>query len=700
MTMMDNYKITTDRLAKKAIVYVRQSTFKQVIHNQESQRLQYALVERARSLGWHDVEVIDDDLGYSASDGTSRAGFKKLLSTVAMGDVGMVLSTEASRLSRTDKDWCHLLEICKVCGTLIGDAEHIYDVNVTDDQLILGIKGTLSVMELSVMKSRLFQGQEHKAMRGELYKLVAPGYLCPDGKSLVKDPNLRVQQAIALVFTKFRELWSVRQVFKWLHEEHIQLPVNKSVHGKTQLVWQLPTYHFVKYLLKNPVYAGVYVHGQRHMTMVLDGDHTLRKKSRQHRYDQARVYIKNHHEPYISWVMYEQHQQMIAANAHRMAPQDDTVASVRQGHGLLTGLLRCGRCGRKLQVRYWGKSGTAARYLCRGDFSAGGTYCLGFGGATVDRKISEQVLEAISPLALEASLKAAQSYEEAQSDTIKALRLQIQQVDYEATRAFEQYDQVDPKHRLVASQLESRWNAKLEELKQLQAQLAAMQETVITLSETDRQQIMALGRHFPALWFRDDCAVELKKKIIRILLREIMVDLKDASQELTFIIHWHGGCHTTFSMAKPLSGAVKYKTPAQDMDVIRNMAVRYDDGAIARVLSKLGRTTARGKRWTQTRVAYTRKLYGIPAVDTARRDPHILSLGQAVKYTGVSDTTLMKLINKQILPCHQIAPYAPLEIRKTDLETEPVRSILDHLKETGVLTLEGVSLDHQQSLFE
>jgi DNA invertase Pin-like site-specific DNA recombinase len=358
---MTHPKITTDHLAKKAMVYVRQSSPKQVLHNQESQRLQYALVERARALGWHQIEVIDDDLGHSASDGTRRIGCKKLLATVALGDVGMILSTEASRLSRTDKDWCHLLEICKVCGTLIGDAEHIYDVNVTDDQLILGIKGTLSVMELSVLKSRLFLGQEHKAQRGELYKLVAPGSICADGTSLVKDPNERVQEAISLVFRKFRALWSVRQVFTWFHEEGIELPVNKSVQGTAQLVWQLPTYHAIKYMLKNPVYAGAYVHGQRQTTLVLDEDNRLRKKSVPQRYDQARVFIRDHHEPYISWEMYEQHQQMIAANAHRMAPRDDAVTSVRQGHGLLAGLLRCGRCGRKLQGRYWGKSGTAAR---------------------------------------------------------------------------------------------------------------------------------------------------------------------------------------------------------------------------------------------------------------------------------------------------------------------------------------------------
>src|SRR5215467_2445618 len=227
-----------------------------------------------------------------------------------------------------------------------------------------------------------------------------------------------------------------------------------------------------------------------------------------------------------------------------------------------------------------------------------------------------------------------------------------------------------------------------------------LQEAVTPLSETDRQMIMALGRHFRELWFSDDCSMALKKKIIRILIWEIMVSLDDDTQVLTFMLHWQGGCHTTLSMKKPLSGAIKYKTPEQDIALIRKLSVRCDDGEIARVLSKLGRTTARGKRWNQTRVAYTRKLYSIPAADKAHRDPHILSLGQAVKYTKVSDTTLMKLMNKDILPYHQVVLYAPLEINKRDLDSDPVRSILEHLKATGVLVLEGVSLPRQESLFQ
>src|SRR5215831_3213225 len=227
-----------------------------------------------------------------------------------------------------------------------------------------------------------------------------------------------------------------------------------------------------------------------------------------------------------------------------------------------------------------------------------------------------------------------------------------------------------------------------------------MQKAVTPFSETERQMLMTLGRHCRALWFSDACARALKKHIIRILIRESMVSLDEDTRNLPFILHWSGGCHTTLSMKKPLSGAIKYKTPEQDIALIRKLSVRYDDGEIARVLSKLGRTTPRGKRWNQARVSYTRRQYGIAAADKDHLDPTILSLGQAVRYTGVSDTTLIRLINKRLLPCHQVAPYAPLEINQSDLDSDPVRSILEHLKATGVLVLEGVSLPRQESLFQ
>jgi hypothetical protein len=285
-----------------------------------------------------------------------------------------------------------------VCETFLGDAEHVDDVNLTDAQLLLGMKGTRSVMESSVLQARLCQGQEHTAKRGELSTLVAPGSLGVDGTSLVKAPNVRVQEALALVFRKCRELWSVRQVFQWCHEEGIELPVHQSSHGQVQLVWHLPTSHAVKYMLPNPVYAGASVDGQRHTPLALGDDQSVRTKRVQQRDDHARGFLPDHHAPSLSWEMFAHHQRLSAAKAHRLAPQDEAATSVRQGQGLRSGLRRCGRWGRKLHGRSWGKSGTAARDVCRGDCSAGGHYGLGLGGASIAKQLRAQVLETISPL--------------------------------------------------------------------------------------------------------------------------------------------------------------------------------------------------------------------------------------------------------------------------------------------------------------
>jgi DNA invertase Pin-like site-specific DNA recombinase len=294
-------KINSTHLARKAIVYVRQSTRKQVRHNQESQRLQYALTDRATDLGFGQVEVIDKDLGISASLGArQRPGFQQLLSSVALGDVGMILSRELSRLSRTDKDWCHLMEVCQIFDTLLGDEEGIYDTNTVDDQLILGIKGTISVAELNVLKLRMQQGKDAKARRGELYCAIAPGYV-RDGAELVIDPNKRVQDAIRLIFSKFNELKTVRQTYIWFMDNHIEVPVNKSLAAKSGLVWKLPAQTFIPSVLHNPIYAGAYVYGRRPIEKVLEDGRIRRRQQAIQPPEKAKVFIKSHHEGYISW---------------------------------------------------------------------------------------------------------------------------------------------------------------------------------------------------------------------------------------------------------------------------------------------------------------------------------------------------------------------------------------------------------------
>ena len=694
---IDQLKVTSQHLARKAVVYLRQSSPKQVHENLQSQRLQYALRDKAGTLGCREVEIIDDDLGSSAGLGARvREGFTQLLGSVALGEVGMVLSIEVARLSRTDKDWCHLLELCQVFGTLIADADHIYDLATMDDQLVLGIKGTLSVVELKVLKSRLLRGQEEKARRGELFRLVAPGYRCDGDDRIVKDPDLRVQMAIQLVFTKFRESWSARQTHQWFIDNQVSLPVNRYGKGKVAIEWQLPARKFIGSILKNPIYAGAYVYGQKPTKMVVSEGRIVKRAGRLLPPEECRVFIRDHHEAYISWQEFEENRRRLQSNALRLG-SDASVAVIRQGHGLLSGLLRCGRCGKKMHVRYWGKSGTDARYLCAGDFQ--GMYCIGFGGATVDRRFSQWLLDVISPYGIEASLKAIESVNSEVDGKSVVFQKQLQQLEYEAQRAFEQYNAVDARHRLVAAELERRWNEKLEELAQAKKTFEEILNQRKTLTGEQKQELLQLGGYFKQVWHSKDCPMELKKKIIRTVIEEIIVRLDDSTKMLHFVIHWKGGCHTEFEMEKPRS-AVGKATAVEDVELIRKMADRYADGETARVLNRLNRRTGKGLYWSQSRVADVRRKHGIAGGRPhPERGREILSLAQAASYCRVSDTTIRKLVEAQLLPMTQVAPWAPWEIKRADLDGEPVRGIIEHLHKTGKLVLKGIVSRHQPGLF-
>lgn len=563
-------KICVHHLERRAVVYLRQSSDKQVRDNLESQRLQYGLKDRALDLGWQQVEVVDSDLGASAAMGSARReGFERVIAAVATSQVGIVFSREASRLSRTDGDWCRLLEVCQVFDTLIGDDERVYDLGSMDDQLVLGIKATMSVVELRVMQTRMREGAEAKARRGELERMLPPGYVRDSDNRVVRDPDTRVQEAMSLVFAKFAELWSVRQTFLWFHNEGIELPVNKKRNGRMQIVWQLPTLSFVHNVLHNPFYAGAFVWGQRQTRAVLDPE-TGRVRKRMTSLlppEQCRVFIPGHHEGYIDWYTFEENQRLMRANGLK-TNKDESVAAVRGGQGLLAGILRCGRCGRKMHVRYWGRSGTSARYLCKGDFESGGRYCLGMGGATVDRRFSEEILGVLSPLGVRASLEAMQRLQIRGQQRRRTVEKQLEQAEYEATRAFEQYDQVDARNRLVAAELETRWNAKLQEVDRLRDAVEGIDAEAATLTDRQRRELLALGECFGDTWESESCPVELKKKIIRTVVEEAIVNVDDEESTLRFVIHWKGGVHTRFTMPKPVSPQGR-KTAAEDIDIIR-----------------------------------------------------------------------------------------------------------------------------------
>lgn len=688
-------KLQPMHVARTAMVYLRQSSLAQVKHNVESQRLQYALAQRAKDLGFQRIEVIDCDLGVSAAVGSQRPGFKQLLAAVAMGGVGIVFSRELSRLSRTDKDWCHLMEICQMFDTLIGDEETIYDPSNFDDQLVLGIKGTLSVAELNVLKLRMQRGKEAKAARGEFYCLVAPGYV-RDGKELVKDPNRRVQEAIALVFAKFLELGSVRQTYRWFLDNHIEVPTNKSIAGNTTIAWHLPAQTFIPSILHHPLYAGAYVYGRRSVETVLH-DGVIRKRQRAiQTAEQVKVLIKDHHEGYISWDTYTRVQAMIENNGTNFEADDATLAA-RGGAGLLAGMLRCGRCGHKLQVRYWGRQGTTPRYLCHGDYQGSGRYCIGFGGKTVDRFVGDAVCSMLAPQGIRASLQALEQISTQHSSHLQALQRQVQQAEYEAQRAFAQYDLVDPNNRLVTETLEARWNEKLQKVTALHQTLLAAQTEHRALTDEARSSLLALGERFAQVWHHPQCDMTLKKRLVRTLINEVMVDIDDAQQPIKLIVHWQGGAHTQLTVPRPLPASQSHKTTEEDCELIAKMAPRYTDAEIAMVLSKHGRKTGKGHRWTKGGVGIMRRKLKIKPAPP-KSDDTLLNMAQARGYSGVSDSTLLRLIDHKLLPANQVVPYAPYEIKKSDLDKEPVAGIIRTLKKTGRLVLQGDPLGQQQTL--
>ena len=693
-----HHKIKAQHRARRAVVYLRQSSDKQVRTNLESQRLQYGLEHRARELGWNEVDILDSDLGSSASVGAApRQDFDCLVGAVALGEVGIIMSREVSRLSRTDKDWCHLLEVCRVFDTLIGDAEQVYDLRQTDDQLVLGIKGTMSVVELNVLRQRLIEGSEEKARRGELIRLLPPGYVCEASGRVVKDPDERVREAMGLVFEKFRETWSIRQTFKWFDHEGIELPVNKSVGGQMRIIWQRPTHAFINAVLHNPFYAGTYVYGRRPVQTVLKERRLVKRQGKLEQPQDCRVFLRDHHEGYVPWEIYEENLRLMRNNAQGWET-DDSVASVRAGQGLLAGVLRCGRCGRRLYVCYWGKSGTAARYLCKGEYDGGANrYCLGFGGRSVDRRFGEELLRLLSPLGLRASEEAIERRCSKEDERRKVLRLQLQQLEYEARRAFEQYDEVDARHRLVAAELERRWNEKLAEVERLKTALVELEADMQALTDEERETLVALGESFEQVWWSERCPMEVKKKIVRTVIEEVIVNLEEATSTLRFVIHWKGGTHTELEMSRP-KAAVGQKTAEEDLDIIRKMAVRYGDDEIAYVLNRMGHRTAKGKLWSQERVATARRNHCICGQKRTTVDPEILSMGQAARYCGVSRTTIKRLVASGLLRKEQVVPWAPWEIRRADLDSEPVSSIVEQLRTTGRLVFEGVGSSEQLKL--
>lgn len=677
--MISSEKIQPEHVARPAFIYVRQSTLEQVRHHHESRRRQYGLADHARALGWHEVIVIDDDLGKSGATAVGRVGFQRLVATVGLGQAGAVFGLEVSRLARNNRDWYQLLDLCALMNTLIVDAEAIYDPRQLNDRLLLGLKGTISEAELGWLRQRAHEGLLAKARRGELVIGLPVGYVRGPDSRVEKDPDQRVQQAVALVLDRFGELGSARQVLLWCRQEGITLPVT-TPHGDggTHVEWRLPVYGTILRFLQNPTYAGAYAFGRTGTRTRVEAG--VVRKSRNDRRPIAEwlVLLREHHDPYISWDLYERHQQMLADNANMRGAM--AKGAVRQGRSLLAGLLRCGQCGRRLHVQNPGRR-SPARYHCLGARLNHGTQvgCLGFGGLRVDAAIEREVLCVIAPGAIEAALEAVDRGEEQADATRRALELELRQARYEADRAQRQYNAVEPEHRLVVETLEGRWNATLERVSELEQRLAALATATAGPAPVDRAQLLALAEDFSAVWRNPTTDVQIKKRIVRLLIEEIVATVTPEPPQIMLTIHWKGGKHTRLVVPKNRAGGHRYCTDRAIIDVVRELACAVPDGDIARILNRLGYETGHGNSWTAPRVASLRGAHHIAVFD--RTAPtRLLTMEAAAQSLGVSPMTIRRLITQRLLPATQPVAYAPWAIRPEDLALAGVQRAIAAVK--------------------
>ena len=664
-------KVTPEHLARQAIVYVRQSTADQVINNLESQRRQYGLTERARQLGWSEIEVIDDDLGRSGS-GVARPGFEKLLSAICENRVGAVVSIEASRLARNGRDWHTLLEFCGLVGTLIVDEDGVYEPRCPNDRLLLGMKGTMSEMELSIFRQRSIEALKQKARRGELFLTVAIGYVKVNHDRIEKDPDLRIQEALGLVFRKFAEMQSIRQVHLWLRHERIPLPaVAYGAEGR-RIEWKLPVYNTLYHILTNPIYAGAYAFGRTGSRVTIeDGRKKITSDVKKERKD-WQVLIENHHEGYVSWEDYERNQRLITDNANGKTFMSR--GALRQGEALLAGLLRCGHCGRKLHVAYSGKGGNTGRYHCQGaSLNHGAERCISFGGMRIDQQVGKEVVERLQPLGVEAAIAAMEARGREDEDKRRQRELALEQARFEAARAQRQYDAIDPDNRLVAGELERRWNERLTVVRTLEEECEALMASPSSpLSDADRERLLTLGADLDRVWRSPGVTPATKKRIVRTLIEEIVVRVEVDALDL--VIRWQGGDHSNLGVKKNRAGQHRWSTDADVVDLVRVLARQMPDKAIASVLNRAGTTTGRGNGWTKSRVCSLRNHHGVETYREGERlERGEVTLDEAASALSISAKTVRRLIQDGQLAAHQLCKGAPWVIRADDLQKEDVR---------------------------
>lgn len=658
-------KVERVHLRRAAYVYVRQSTMAQVERNTESLERQYELVDRAVALGWAagEVVVVDRDLGVSAKSTDGREGFERLVADVGLGKVGIVLGIEVSRLARRNADWYQLLDLCALTNTLIADADGIYHPGLHNDRLLLGLKGTMSEAELHVLRTRMRDGALHKVAKGQLRVKLPAGYEYDELGQVRITPDEAVSDAIQTVFRYYDELASARQVMLRLVAEERQLPRRGLSEGKVR--WARASYRAVHDILTNPCYAGVYGYGRKRVQRTLT-EGVIRERMVAAPRAEWHAFVIDHHPGYITLERYEGNQARLRASFS--APRGDALGAAREGRALLQGLVRCGRCGRRMQVSYSGQS-LSPRYSCtRGRGMYGTASCQTVGGRRIEQLVTDAVFQALAPAAIDATLRAMEQLTDTHQARIRSAELEVERARQNADRARRQFDSCEPENRLVARTLESEWERQLQDVRRVEQQLDTVRASrPKPLTEDEIAWCRHAGADLRSAFDAPTTTDRDRKQLLRAMISEVTVTVEREMQRALVRIVWEGGAITDHQLTLIKAGG-HAATDQETLELVRTLAEHYPDQQIAGILSRQGRLTGAGKPFTAHRVRSLRHHHKIPAA-TIRTPPppgtDRATVAQAAEKLGVSTATVHRWLREGFITGEQLTPNAPWQIHIT-----------------------------------
>jgi excisionase family DNA binding protein len=664
--MSERGKVTEQHRRRRAVVYVRQSTLHQVERNVESSARQYALRERAVELGWpaDSVVVVDEDTGRSASTSDGRIGFKELVAEVGLGHVGLVLALEVSRLARCSADWHQLLDLCALTATLIADADGVYSPADFNDRLLLGLKGTMSQAELHLIRARLDGGLRNKAERGELRLALPVGLDRDDDDRIVLCPDEQVRHAIERVFVLWRRLGSARQVVMELIAEGQLLP--RRTVGQRRIRWARASYGAVHDLLTNPAYAGAFVFGRKRREKTIGPDGRVRVRDVDVPLEQWSVCLPEHHSGYVTWAEYLTTRQRLRANVR---PRGEGGGAAREGSALLQGLVRCGRCGRRMQVAYSGNGGKVRRYACvRGHvLHHTDSSCQSLGGGRLEKAVVDTFLDAVTPAGVAATAGAIRELEDQHEQLVSGQRLALGRAEYEAERAERQFDACEPENRLVARTLERKLEEALAAVERERGKIAALEQTrPQPLTEAERRALAGLARDLPRVWQATTTTDRDRKQLLRTLIAEIVVTVHAQQRRADVEIAWEGGARSDLQVKLNSRGPETRRLGEDTIELIRRLAEHHTDRQIAAILSRQGYRTGSGLPFTEARVRAARFRAAIPAAPAPDPESELVTIQQAAAALNVSTHTIRRWLDQGLLPGEQAMPGAAWRIRLTD----------------------------------